>query len=175
MFDGYSKVGLKTAEHARRYKSQALDVIIYENSAVTATQELFLANSVNKSLLIEFLCTKFNEGGMKTSVADGDADVLIVSTAIKAAEEKKSKIVLVGEDTDLIMFAHAFTGCDSTSRIFGKGKVRIWTLLLQLTPTERAQIFSTVSCHRMLPRILFVSLLAKCFFTFMEHPKKRNH
>ena len=135
---------------------------------VTAKQELFLANPATKSRFIELLCRKFNERQIRTSVADDNADVLIVETAIQWHRKNHKRTVIVGEDIDFLViliglsnpadqviflkrsrgtvqkrlydiskltattpelklnitFAHAFTGCDSTSTTYNKGKVR---------------------------------------------------
>ena len=105
--------------------------------------------------------------------ADGDADSLIVKTAVEEVESKATTVIC--EDTDVLcmlvyhcpdisqyrlvmrphqtktlkkqwdiqqlrdkigrevsdrlLFAHAFSGCDTTSRIFGIGKLKIMKLL----------------------------------------------
>jgi len=213
VFDGYNKEGLKMAEHSRRYHKQGPDVIIDPNAIITIPQELFLANSGNKKRFIEFLCTKFSESGMETSVAEGDADVLIVRTAVQSTMNEDSTTVLVGEDIDLlviaitlcdpqrallymkpgkgskgtviynvsnlasdeilkagIMFTHAFTGCDSTSAIFGKGKVRFWKLLQDLESDERAEVFNNFNTSNMSPDSIFKSS-CKAFFLMYRAPE----
>mgnify|MGYP000889267505 CR=1 FL=1 len=101
-FDGYNKIGLKSAEHSRRYRNQAPDIILHEDIKITVSQELLLANSRSRSHFIEFLCKKFKEHGVKTAIAEADADVLIEKMALEAAQKNKST-VLVREDVDLIV------------------------------------------------------------------------
>lgn len=170
-------------EHGRRYKKCAPDIVIHEEQPVTTTQELFLANSTNKTLFIKLLCGRLNHSGVVTSVAEGDADTLIVQTALSVVPEKNKRLVVVGEDVDLIvllvalsnsydsklcllkpgkgnvqdrvydisdvqnsngllkkniLFLHAFTGCDSTSAIYQKGKVRAWKLLQKSSQLQAA-------------------------------------
>ena len=124
----------------------------------------FLLSSANKQASL-YLLGEYLEGkGMAVRHAPGDADFLIVKTAVECAESGPT--VLIGEDNDLLMMAlvhyrakhdlfltsepkdlskpevwnigkikvtlmelvdgllviHAFSGCDTTSRIHGIGK-----------------------------------------------------
>lgn len=182
VFDGYSDITLKSMEHARWYQKSAPDVVVMEDNPFMAKQELFLANPKNKSNFTNLLCRKLKGVGINTSVAAGDADVLIVETAIQWTRTNKKRIIVVGEDVDLlvnlvalsssednifflkpqkgqvqkqlyniseltvttkvmkpsIFFAHAFTGCDSTSAIYNRGKVRFWNSLMKSTELQAA-------------------------------------
>ena len=55
----------------------------------------------NKQRLIDFLCELLSGNGIETEKASGDADKLIVRTALQKAES--SHTVVVGEDTDLLI------------------------------------------------------------------------
>ncbi|WAR13480.1 hypothetical protein MAR_027660 [Mya arenaria] len=117
----------------------------------------------NKQNFINMLSAHLSQSGCHTSHAEADADLHIVTTAIRAAEH--SQVVVIGEDTDLLVlcfyansdannifftsdskasfkgkkiwdlhntihvlgeevrkllvFIHAFTGYDTTSRLYG--------------------------------------------------------
>ena len=135
----------------------------------------FLSNPVNKQRLINILADRLERAGCAVEQSRGDADTLIVMTAVKSAETFDT--VLVGDDTDLlvllcfhaknvqkalyfqpepklnskkcriwdirktrdvlkettcenILFAHAISGCDTTSRLHGVGKHLVLKKLL---------------------------------------------
>ena len=68
-------------------------------------KEEFLANKVNKQNFINMLSNSLEESGCEVQHADGDADIVIVSKALKVAET--SETIVVGEDTDwMILLCH---------------------------------------------------------------------
>ena len=133
---------------------------------VNIKQSEFLANSKNKMNLISLLTLHLQRGGCKIHQAMGDADLLIVLTAIEE-DEKGIEAYVIGEDTDLLVLLtvhapsenklkmvvpkkgnqqekiyrisdiqrgigdmkdvllaiYAFTGCDTVSAIYKKGKI----------------------------------------------------
>lgn len=64
-------------------------------------KEEFLSNKMNKQSFIALLSHRLEEAGCDIHHAKGDADVLIVQTAIASAAQ--SETVLVGDDTDLLV------------------------------------------------------------------------
>lgn len=64
---------------------------------VSISQEMFLANRQNKAHLISILIEKFMENGFEVKQAEGDADTLIVNTAIEVAKSGAFAAV-VGDD-----------------------------------------------------------------------------
>jgi len=71
---------------------------------LTVTQNLFLANSTNKTRFIELLSRLLNDGGIQTTVADKDADRLTVQTPIDVADDgENKKVFVVREDTYLLV------------------------------------------------------------------------
>lgn len=77
-------------------------------------QEHFLANQQNKAKLIHLLVETLMASGVEATVALGDADVPIIQCALnKYAGEP---VVVVGEDTDLLVILVALT--PSTSKLF---------------------------------------------------------
>lgn len=62
---------------------------------------MFLRKSENKKNFIQLLSDTLQSRGCTTILAEGDADLLIVQTAVASAKDMKT--VLVGEDTDLLV------------------------------------------------------------------------
>lgn len=60
-----------------------------------------MSNSENKQEFIFLLSRCLEANGCSTIHAEGDADVLIVTTAVKCAENRD--VALIGEDTDLLV------------------------------------------------------------------------
>lgn len=107
VFDGYSEDAVekstKTAERLRRStKSVATETLFDETMQVTVAQDKFLGNDKNKSRLIEVLKRKFQVAGYIVKQHEGDADTLIVTTALELSGLHES-IIIVGEDVDLLI------------------------------------------------------------------------
>ena len=85
VFDGYqSCASTKDEEHQRRSTTVshvAPDRQIDINKTDIGPQEPFLANEKNKIALIALLMTYLPRHNIKVCQAEGDADVLVVSTA----------------------------------------------------------------------------------------------
>ncbi len=64
-------------------------------------KEEFLTNLDNKQRFLELLVIRMNENGLHCIQAVGDADLLIVKTAIDLARNETT--VVMGEDTDLLI------------------------------------------------------------------------
>lgn len=110
IFDGYEKLTIKSAERNRRAKSKASrDIKFNESMPLTISQEKFLLNSKNKNNLIKLLKNKFSEVGIVSRQCDGDADRTIVTTAIELAQNLNRKVVIVAEDTDVLVLLTALT------------------------------------------------------------------
>lgn len=170
VFDGYpARTSTKRFERLRRMRVHCSPEVMFESNMINQIpQERFLANDQNKSRLIKLLSTNFEECGIEVKQAQEDADLLIVNTALSKAKELE-KVVIVGEDIDLlvlmtalgqsfsnlfylkpgrgsagdlffstksfkfdpgsILFIHAFSGCDTTSAIFGQGKIKLCNIV----------------------------------------------
>ena len=61
----------------------------------------FLGNKVNKQRFLCLLGSSLQKAGCTTIHAKGDADILIVKTAVESA--KVVSTVLIGDDTDLLI------------------------------------------------------------------------
>lgn len=167
VFDGYEKGNTKDEEHLRRSRTTThVEVKVEDSIHVNLGQSEFLANAKNKMGLISLLTVHLQRAGCTVHQAPGDADLMIVLTAIDEAEKGLGASV-VGDDTDLlvlltvhappdnklkmvvpkkgnqqekvysisdiqrgigemkdVLFAvYAFTGCDTVSAIYRKGKI----------------------------------------------------
>lgn len=168
VFDGYQKETTKSVERIRRSEKISSPDCEFQNESINnIVQEPFLANTFNKSRLIDKLSEYLAENEILCFKDDGDADRLIVETAINVAiNSYNKKVVIVSEDVDVmvlltaltpaskeifllkpsrskapaqlfssksfqetypnckphILFLHSFTGSDTTSCFFNKGK-----------------------------------------------------
>ena len=188
VFDGYmSGPSIKDIAHIRRsHGIFGTNVHFKESTPFKGKKDKFLSNPENKQQFINMLGTRLSINFPVFNARD-DADVLIVKTTIDNA--KKSKTVLVGEDTDLLIllcyyanlehfdivfksgskqqisrcskiwdikktklvlgqtvckhlpFIHAFTGCDSSSKIHGIGK---GMALKRLITDKQFQLYAEV-------------------------------
>ena len=103
VFDGYSAgPSTKDATHIRRTGAHSgPNVHFTGQTVITLKKEEFLASKENKQRFINLLGSKLEESGCTIFYAKGDADTLIVSTAIESAMQFDT--VLVGDDTDLLV------------------------------------------------------------------------
>ena len=169
VFDGYpSGPTTKDNTHLRRTKGCCGPKVQFSGQTLISMKKVeFLSNPVNKQRLINILADRLERAGCAVEQSRGDADTLIVMTAVKSAETFDT--VVVGDDTNLlvllcfhaknvqkalyfrpepklnskkcriwdirktrdvlqettcenILFAHAISGCDTTSRLHGVGK-----------------------------------------------------
>lgn len=102
VFDGYDELNNKNMTQLRRSAGKVGATVTFsEGMKVLMKRELFLANLENKKLFITTLRGFLEKDGIHTIQADGDADVLIVETAVESAAIETT--VLVGDDTDLLV------------------------------------------------------------------------
>ena len=102
VFDGYTS-GPQTKDIAQMRRKGGVssnDVHFDESSPIRAKKEVLLSNNNNKQRFINMLGVHLTHAGHTVKHATGDADVLIVSTALTSA--LVSPTVLIGEDTDLL-------------------------------------------------------------------------
>lgn len=103
VFDGYAKPSPKDHEHQRRQSGKiSADIIITDTTKVYKDQEAFLSNEMNKTQFIKFLANHLQIQGHNAKISNGDADTLIVSTALELARNGQS-VVVVAEDTDIFI------------------------------------------------------------------------
>ena len=126
VFDGYTdSPSTKDHTHLRRTGGvSGPEVKFTEDMTLSSKKQQFLANTQNKQRFINLLGKKMEEDGIRTLHAPGDADLLIVQTAVSSALEKVT--VLLGEDTDLLVLLlyHADL---SSKGIYFKSEVKLST------------------------------------------------
>lgn len=104
IFDGYDcGPAPKDCTQSRRCGTapMARDVEFSPSMQLRMKKDAFLTNKRNKQHFINMLSSYLEKSGCEIRHADGDADVLIVSTALKAAETCDT--ILTGDDTDLMI------------------------------------------------------------------------
>ncbi|KAK3932952.1 Elongation factor 4, partial [Frankliniella fusca] len=104
VFDGYSdRPSTKSEEQQRRAaRASCIDVNIHPEITTSIPQQKFLSNNRNKVQLISLLTERLQGNGVEVVQADGDADTVIVQTALAVARRAGCAVV-VGEDTDLLI------------------------------------------------------------------------
>ena len=110
VFDGgYDAASTKDTAHVRRAKGRiGKTVRLHLNNQLSMSKSDFLLSKDNKQNFLLTLGDELTKTGITVNHASGDADLLIVQTALKAAKDYPT--VLIGEDTDLLVLAlHHFT------------------------------------------------------------------
>jgi hypothetical protein len=103
VFDGYNNgPSTKDCIHQRRYTRNMPTINFVFSMICSSRKEDFLGNPSNKQRMINFLSFKLKEAGFKVLHAKGDADSLIVKTAVESACNFPITAV-VGDDTDLLI------------------------------------------------------------------------
>ena len=105
VFDGgYLEPSTKDTTRVRRAKgSRGKTVRPSLNNQLTMKKSDFLLSNSNKQAFLILLGSTLEQNGMQVRHAQGDADLLIVQTALQTA--KNNSTVLIGEDTDLLVLA----------------------------------------------------------------------
>ena len=103
VFDGYDgQPSTKDTTHVRRTKGkQGIAVHFTGEVRLNMKKTDFLTNLDNKQRFLEMLVIKMNEAKLQAIQSSGDADILIVQTAIRSAVKRPT--VVIGEDTDLLI------------------------------------------------------------------------
>ncbi|CAH2085135.1 unnamed protein product [Euphydryas editha] len=107
IFDGYTRetTGTKSYERYRRkQKCVAADVDISPDTLITLTQTKFLSNIANKQKFVDLLSNYLEQRKINCRIAEEDADILIVKTAIEfKAKSENQPVTIVGNDVDLLI------------------------------------------------------------------------
>jgi hypothetical protein len=103
LLDGYStNASTKDTAHVRRSKGRTGTTVLFNSDTVFNTKkEDFLSNQVNKQTFLEMFKKILNEHNINTIQAQGDADFLIIQTAMQTAKSEATTVI--GEDTDLLI------------------------------------------------------------------------
>jgi hypothetical protein len=105
VFDGYEDGPfIKDADHQRRTGSKIGPTVKFMARTVNNLKKHeFLANKTNKQRFINLLSESLVKAGCKAVNANGDADVLIVQTAVEFA---KTSDTVLGDDTYLLVLLY---------------------------------------------------------------------
>ena len=98
----------KSEEHRQRNagKKSSPNIVIKSSLKLACKKQEFLFNSYNKMQLIEMLKKVLDENGIEAVQSTGDADVMIVKTALDLARHD-TQVDVSGTDMDLlIMLIH---------------------------------------------------------------------
>lgn len=112
VFDGYpvemSYQSTKAVERYRRSLMHSSTKFVFstKTSISTISQGKFLSNDTNKINFITMLKSEMEAKGIKVKQAVEDADVMIVETAVSAADMYDS-VIITGEDIDLLVLLTA--------------------------------------------------------------------
>ena len=87
--------------HIRRNRMQGQEVVFTLDMKLTLRKDEFLSNTKNKARFVCALLTHFREHSFTVLQAGGDADVLIVTTAVKLSVDRQTTVV--GDNTDLLI------------------------------------------------------------------------
>ena len=102
VFDGYNNgPDTKDATHLRRSRGSGPSVTLTPQTVLSLKKTEFLSNKANKHRFLCILSSYLEKAGCSTIQSKGDADVLIVQTAVQSS--KSVTTVLVGDDTDLLV------------------------------------------------------------------------
>ena len=100
IFDGYSNPSTKDSILQRRYQETSTDVDVQPQHKCDTERERFLSNPTNKSSFIHQLSDTLQpEFGVV--IAEQDADLTIVLSALNTAKDKP--VIVVADDTDIIV------------------------------------------------------------------------
>ena len=170
MFDGYgSEPSTKSMTHQRRSAGKgSATVTLQDGMKVTAKRDAFLANTEKKKRFIAMLQRYLSESGCRTLQAEGDADVLIVKTAVDSAVTHPT--VLVGDDTDLLVLLCYHTKADGNDLYFrpepkansSSREIRVWNML-----KVKAEFGQEVCCFCM----PFLVVIRRLTLTVLENPR----
>ena len=107
VFDGgYMNPSPKDTTHIRRsngYTGKRINLSLANK--LSTKKASFLLNNANKQSFLFLLANELQTAGMSVYHASGDADLLIVQTALEIATVNTT--VIVGEDTELL-YLHCF-------------------------------------------------------------------
>ncbi|CAC5424083.1 unnamed protein product [Mytilus coruscus] len=105
VFDGYPDTPtLKDVTYIRRTKGILTPKLEFTpDMSCRSKKEVFLSNSYNKQRFIEMLSLKLQDCNYKVVIAPDDADVTIVQTALQHVQNTCSQVIVIGEDTDLLV------------------------------------------------------------------------
>lgn len=107
----------KDHEHMRRMagKKVSPDLRVNPDLNISCDREVFLANERNKEALIKLICAELTKHNICVHQAKDDGDTLIVKTAIDLVKTVNTPVVVVAQDTDILVLLcyHCPSNCSS--------------------------------------------------------------
>ena len=109
VFDGYpTEPTTKDSTHLRRSKGKQWKLAKFNlNTKLSMTKDTFLLNKENKQIFLSHLTSYMKENDLNAKQSYGDADVLVVTTAVERSCH--ANVAVIEEDTDpLILLLHHY-------------------------------------------------------------------
>ncbi len=106
VFDGYGEESsTKDHEHMRRMvgKKVSQDLRVTPELTISCDREVFLANEKNKEALITMISSEMTSHNITVRQAREDGDTLIVKSAIDLVASVNRPVVVVAQDTDILI------------------------------------------------------------------------
>ena len=124
MFDGYDESpSTKDGAHLRRSGGKTEPEVHFDPTMkLQVKKKNFLANQKNKQRLIHMLENRLERAGCEVHHARGDADLLIVETAISSAQLQDT--VVVANDTDILILLIHYKTSDTAHNIWLQSSVK---------------------------------------------------
>lgn len=134
VFDGYDDTpSTKDSTHTRRRGgSVGLAVQFNDTMTLQTKKEEFLSNTQNKQRYIDMLGNRLETAGCKVHYAHGDADLLVVKTAVISAEQIDTVVIV--DDTDILVLLIHHAGQSNNNIWFqpnvkkSKKRQRCWNI-----------------------------------------------
>ena len=123
VFDGYTdEPSIKDTTHLRRCNGIVRNQVKFgPDTPFKSKKDSFLSNSENKQTFIKQLGSYLVEHGVTVRHASGDADLLIVETAVERAEQEVTYVI--GEDTDLLVLL-CYHVQNSSQKVYLRSDIR---------------------------------------------------
>ena len=117
MFDGYQSLeSTKVSEqHLRAKKGASKDILFGADMISVIPQDSFLKNNTNKTRFMKLLIQESGKHDISAIQAKPDAYYLIVSTILEKSSESENPVILIGNDTDLLVMlvSHSSFNCNT--------------------------------------------------------------
>ena len=97
------KPSIKDHEHQRPSRNASSYIKVDLHNQSSCSQKAFLKNSKNKAKFSELLSKHLPNDGHGIWNSKSDADTLIVSTAIQYTKKQDNEVVVVANDTDILV------------------------------------------------------------------------
>ncbi|KAK3933066.1 Hydrogenase transcriptional regulatory protein HupR1 [Frankliniella fusca] len=177
VFDGYSdRPSTKSEEQQRRAaRASCIDVNIHPEITTSIPQQKFLSNNRNKVQLISLLTERLQGNGVEVVQADGDADTVIVQTALAVARRAGCAVV-VGEDTDLLILLLHHVADENLSEV-GEQFVRMLYGVKERTPLNqvRYQLYQRTIAKQPLTANFDLAVLPPTSASTLQHCLRVYH